>query len=178
MLDTNTIKQRQSWQGRAAPGPGPAVGLPLGLFNVEQSRSGLWSFEAEGVAYTIKRRQAVSTKPVLYLMAELKPKPAYVSSLYFMSSANSKDGWGLDYELTAWTYTAQAAGAESPLRFVTFYLERLYANAAAPLVRVSIQNSLVAADDYLARAFGDATDLWQVVSEGPFFDLSRYQSVL
>lgn len=178
MIETNTIKQRQSWQGRAAPGP--AVGLPLGLYQVDQSSSGLWSFQAEGVAYTIKRRQAVSTKPVLYLMAEVRPKPAYVSSLYFMSSANSKDGWGLDTELTAWTYTAQAAGADSPLRFVTFYLERqsaavsgeAAASALGPSVRVSIQNSRLAADADLAQAFGYATDLWQVVSEGPFFDLS------
>ncbi len=177
MLDTNAIKQRQSWQGRAAPGPGPAVGLPLGLYQVEQSSSGLWSFTAEGVSYTIKRRQAVSIKPVLYLMAEVRPKPAYVSSLYFMSSQSSKDGWGLDTELHAWTYTAQAAGAESPLRFVTFYLERLSAavsgeaaaSALGPDVRVEITESLQAAEGGLAQRFQYATDLWRVVSGGPFF---------
>ncbi len=182
MLDTKTKKQWQSECGGL--GAGPAVELPLGQYQCEQSSSGLWNFIAEDKAFTVKRRgQAGNTKPALYLMAEVRPalmsevrpKPVYVSSLYFISSASSKDGWGLDLELTAWTYTAQAAGADSPLRFVTFYLERAKDSyqkrmgKTSPRITVNIHNSRIAAENVTAQRLSEATDLWQVFSEGPFF---------
>ena len=110
-------RQGQSWQrGTAAPGN---LRMPWGEFVLQQRGSGLWGFEAEGTAYTIKRRQADSTKPLLYIMAELKPKPAYLSSLYFISYASSADiGTGAD-RLRAWSYNCQLPGQSSPMLWVS-----------------------------------------------------------
>ena len=115
-------RQRQSWQGRQLGQPEAAVSLPEGEHRLSMRSSGLWSFEAEGTAYTVKRRQADSTKPALYIMAELKPKPAYVSSLYFRSY---NTGILADDDYTwrsGWHYVAQAPGADSPLLFVSLWL--------------------------------------------------------
>ena len=117
-------RQGQSWQrGTAALGN---LSLPLGEFVLQQRGSGLWGFEAEGTAYTIKRRQPDSTKPLLYIMAELKPKPAYVSSLYFRSYSTGQVPEASEFAgitwLSGWHYVAQAPGADSPLLFVSLWL--------------------------------------------------------
>jgi len=119
-------RQRQSWQGRQAAQPEAAVRLPEGEHRLSMRSSGLWSFEAEGTVYTVKRRQAESTKPLLYIMAELKPKPAYVSSLYFRSYCTGEFVEASEYAgitwLSGWHYVAQAPAADSPLLFVSLWL--------------------------------------------------------
>ena len=123
-------RQRQSWQGRQPGQPEAAVSLPEGEHHLSMRCSGIWSFEAERTAYTVKRRQADSTKPALYIMAELKPKPAYVSSLYFRSYNTGEVAETADSDITGelaniwktgWHYVAQAPGADSPLLFVSLW---------------------------------------------------------
>ena len=122
-------RQRQSWHGRQAAQPEAAVTLPFGKYELSRRSSGLWGFEAEGTAYTIKKRQTESTKPNLYIMAELKPKPAYVSSLYWQAHTSGETEWtvpplkGNPYEAQyrAWHYTAQAPAADSPLLYVSLW---------------------------------------------------------
>ncbi len=113
-------RQRQSWQGRQAAQPEAAVSLPEGEHRLSVRSSGIWGFEAEGTAYTIKQRKLEGTKPRLYIMAELKPQPAYVSSLYFCSADSGEVGVGQD-RLNGWHYMAQAPGADSPLLFVSLW---------------------------------------------------------
>ena len=120
-------RQRQSsWQSGQAGQPEAAVSLPEGTHSLSMRSSGLWSFEAERTAYTVKRRQADSTKPALYIMAELKPKPAYVSSLYFRSYCTGELVEASEYAgitwLSGWHYVAQAPGADSPLLYVSLWL--------------------------------------------------------
>ncbi len=114
-------RQRQSWQGRQAAQPEAAVSLPEGEHRLSKRSSGLWGFEAEGTAYTIKQRKLEGTKPRLYIMAELKPQPAYVSSLYFEQADSGEVGVGQD-RLSGWHYMAQAPTADSPLLFVSLWL--------------------------------------------------------
>ncbi len=109
-IDRNRLKFRQA--------EAPAAALPLGSYELKRSSSGLWRFEAEGVVYSIKRRQAVSTKPLLYIMAEVKPKPLYVSSLYFYGFRES-DCKQAGYVTSLWAYLAQAPEPDSPLRVIT-----------------------------------------------------------
>ena len=112
-------------QGRQAAQPEAAVSLPEGEHHLSMRCSGIWSFEAERTAYTVKRRQADSTKPALYIMAELKPKPAYVSSLYFRSYSTGQLPEASEFAgitwLSGWHYVAQAPGADSPLLFVSLW---------------------------------------------------------
>ncbi len=114
-------RQRQSWQGRQAAQPEAAVSLPEGEHRLSVRSSGIWGFEAEGTAYTIKQRKLEGKKPRLYIMAELKPQPAYVSSLYFEQADSGEVGVGQD-RLNGWHYMAQAPGADSPLLFVSLWL--------------------------------------------------------
>ena len=107
-------------QGRQAAQPEAAVSLPEGEHRLTVRSSGLWGFEAEGTAYTIKQRKLEGTKPRLYIMAELKPQPVYVSSLYFEFADSGEVGVGQD-RLNGWHYMAQAPGADSPLLFVSLW---------------------------------------------------------
>ena len=118
-------RQRQSWQrGTAATA---ALRLPVGEYALQHLANGLWGFEAEGTAYRIKHRHAGSTKPVLYLMAELKPKPAYVSSLYFLSWHSGSVSMGeqsLSMEMQsamAWQYAAQLPADGEPVLYVSVF---------------------------------------------------------
>ena len=112
-------------QGRQAAQPEAAVSLPEGEHRLSMRSSGLWSFEGDYCGYTVKRRQADSTKPALYIMAELKPKPAYVSSLYFRSYSTGQLPEASEFAgitwLSGWHYVAQAPGADSPLLFVSLW---------------------------------------------------------
>ena len=111
---------------KLAERPEAAVSLPEGEHRLSMRSSGLWSFEGDYCAYTVKRRQADSTKPALYIMAELKPKPAYVSSLYFRSynTGELAETAGNDdcVFLSGWHYVAQAPELGSPLLFVSLWL--------------------------------------------------------
>ena len=107
---------------KLAERPEAAVSLPEGEHRLSMRSSGLWSFEGDYCAYTVKRRQADSTKPALYIMAELKPKPAYVSSLYFRSYNTGELAEAESTWLSGWHYVAQAPGADSPLLFVSLWL--------------------------------------------------------
>ena len=112
-------RQRQSWQrGTAAL---PALRLPVGIYALQCGANGLWGFEAEGTAYTIKHRHSGSTKPVLYLMAELKPKPAYVSSLYFLSWHGGSVSKGMEVA-SAWQYAAQLPAEGEPVLYVSVHM--------------------------------------------------------
>ncbi len=111
---------------KLAERPEAAISLPEGEHRLSMRSSGLWSFEGDYCAYTVKRRQADSTKPALYIMAELKPKPAYVSSLYFRSYCTGELAEVGDQAestwLSGWHYVAQAPGADSPLLYVSLWL--------------------------------------------------------
>ena len=107
---------------KLAERPEAAISLPEGEHRLSMRSSGLWSFEGDYCAYTVKRRQADSTKPALYIMAELKPKPAYVSSLYFRSYNTGELAEAESTWLSGWHYVAQAPGADSPLLFVSLWL--------------------------------------------------------
>ena len=107
-------------QGRQPGQPEAAVSLPKGEHRLSKRSSGLWGFEAEGTAYTIKQRKVEGTKPRLYIMAEIKPQPAYVSSLYFEGADSGEVGVGQD-RLSGWHYMAQAPGADSPPLFVSLW---------------------------------------------------------
>ena len=114
---------------KLAERPEAAVSLPEGEHRLSMRSSGLWSFEGDYCGYTVKRRQADSTKPALYIMAELKPKPAYVSSLYWQAHTSGDTEWtmppiaGNPYEAQyrAWHYTAQAPAADSPVLYVSLW---------------------------------------------------------
>ena len=111
---------------KLAERPEAAISLPEGEHRLSMRSSGLWSFEGDYCGYTVKRRQADSTKPALYIMAELKPKPAYVSSLYFRSYSTGQVPEASEFAgitwLSGWHYVAQAPGADSPLLFVSLWL--------------------------------------------------------
>ena len=107
---------------KLAERPEAAISLPEGEHRLSMRSSGLWSFEGDYCGYTVKRRQADSTKPALYIMAELKPKPAYVSSLYFRSYNTGELAEAESTWLSGWHYVAQAPGADSPLLFVSLWL--------------------------------------------------------
>ena len=164
-------RQGQSWQrGTAAPGN---LRLPLGEF-VLQGRgselSGLWGFEAEGTAYTIKRRQAGSTKPLLYIMAELKPKPAYLSSLYFISYAHTRDiGVTTGRDLfEAWSYVCQLPGQSSPVLFVSLLRFESFHSATTGEGEGARYAVLVSESaDLLQAAFADSTD-YECITAGAF----------
>ena len=111
-------RQGQSWQrGTAAPF---VLRLTEGSYELGLRGNGLWGFEAEGTAYTIKHRHSGSTKPVLYLMAELKPRPAYVSSLYFLSWHSGSVSKGMQSAM-AWQYAAQLPAASEPVLYVSMF---------------------------------------------------------
>lgn len=115
---TQTSRQRQSWQrGTAAS---PVLRLPVGNYELQCGGSALWSFEAEGMAYTIKQRHSGSTKPALYLMAEIRPKPAYMSSLYFLSWHSGTVSKGMQ-SAVAWQYVAQLPAASEPVLYVSVF---------------------------------------------------------
>ncbi len=113
-------RQRQSWQGRQAAQPEAAVSLPEGEHRLSKRSSGIWGFEAEGTAYTIKQRKLEGTKPRLYIMAELKPRPAYVSSLYFLSWHSGSVSKGMQSAM-AWQYAAQLPAASEPVLYVSMF---------------------------------------------------------
>ena len=128
-------RQRQSsWQSGQAGQPEAAVSLPEGTHSLSMRSSGLWGFEAEGKAYTIKKRQTESTKPNLYIMAELKPRPAYVSSLYFRSYCTGEQAQPSDdfIRLSGWHYVAQAPAADSPLLYVSLWAYKAERQLYAP----------------------------------------------
>ena len=111
---------------KLAERPEAAISLPEGEHRLSMRSSGLWSFEGDYCGYTVKRRQADSTKPALYIMAELKPKPAYVSSLYFRSYSTGQVPEASEFAgitwLSGWHYVAQAPELGSPLLFVSLWL--------------------------------------------------------
>ncbi len=125
-------------QGRQAAQPEAAVILPEGEHKLIMSSSGLWRFEAEGTVYTVKQRQAEGTKPRLYIMAELKPQPAYVSSLYFCSADSGYYEEGQE-RLRGWHYTAQAPSADSPLLYVSLWELRLDKENTAETLPIKVQ---------------------------------------
>lgn len=162
-------RQGQSWQrGTAALGN---LSLPLGEFVLQQRGSGLWGFEAEGTAYTIKRRQPDSTKPLLYIMAELKPKPAYLSSLYFISYAHTRDivkHIGRDL-FQAWSYACQLPGQSSPVLFVSLLRLESFHSATTGEGEGARHAVLVSESlDKTQAAFAESTD-YECYAASAFF---------